>query len=104
VPFSHTLITLKSIAKGNNKLLLNEDKLNQDLTSNWAVVAEAIQNILRREAYPQPYEKLKDLTRGKSNIGAEDIKTFIQSLDVSDNIKEEMMQITPLNYVGYTIE
>ncbi len=101
VPFGHTLIALKSILKGLDKLLLNEDALNRDLEANWAVVAEAIQNILRRELYPQPYEALKSLTRGKTHIRKEDIHDFINQLEIKDTIKEELLIITPQNYIGY---
>lgn len=101
VPFGHTLIALKSILKGLDKLLLNEDALNRDLEANWAVVAEAIQNILRRELYPQPYEALKSLTRGKTHISKEDIHDFINQLEIKDTIKEELLIITPQNYIGY---
>ncbi|MBP6569684.1 MAG: adenylosuccinate lyase, partial [Saprospiraceae bacterium] len=86
---------------GISKLLLNAPALHQDLENNWAVVAEAIQNILRREMYHEPYEALKDLTRGKSSISKTDIKDFITGLNVSDAIKKELMAITPHNYVGY---
>ena len=101
VPFAHSLIALKSIIKGNGKLLLNEAKLNEDLENNWAVVAEAIQNILRREAYPKPYEALKSLTRGKAKIEKEDIHTFIKGLGLNEEITKELLAITPFNYIGY---
>ena len=101
VPFGHILISCKSIQKGISKLQLNRDKLNADLDANWAVVAEAIQNILRRESYPKPYEALKGLTRGKTSITKEDIHSFIRTLDVSDTIKSELLSISPFNYVGY---
>ena len=101
VPLAHTLIACKSINKGLSKLLLNKSKLEQDLDANWAVVAEAIQNILRREGYPKPYEALKGLTRGKASISKEDIYEFVESLEVSDSIKAELMAISPFNYVGY---
>lgn len=101
VPFAHTLIAFKSIIKGSGKLLLNEAKLNSDLDNNWAVVAEAIQNILRREAYPKPYEALKSLTRGKASITETDIHDFIKGLDLSEEIKVELLAITPFNYIGY---
>ena len=101
VPFGHSLIAYQSIQKGISKLLLNESALHQDLENNWAVVAEAIQNILRREMYHEPYEALKDLTRGKSSISKTDIQDFITALNVSDAIKKELMAITPHNYVGY---
>lgn len=100
VPIAHVVIALKSIEKGLGKLLLNEAKLKQDLEDNWAVVAEAIQTILRRENYPQPYEALKELTRGKSSITKADIQTFIQSLQVSAAVKKELKAITPHNYTG----
>jgi adenylosuccinate lyase len=101
VPFSHVLISLYSIHKGMQKLLINQDKINADLDDNWAVVAEAIQNILRREQYPSPYEALKDLTRGKSKITKSDIQDFVKALPISDAIKDELLQITPFNYIGY---
>ena len=101
VPFGHSLIAYQSVQKGISKLLLNAPALQQDLENNWAVVAEAIQNILRREMYHEPYEALKDLTRGKSVITKTDIHDFIGNLDVAEHIKEELMSITPHNYVGY---
>lgn len=100
VPVAHTLIGLKSVLKGMSKLLLNEDKIREDLDNNWMVVAEAIQNILRREAYPQPYEALKELTRGKAVVTKSTIHEFIDTLEVSDAIKAELKEITPFNYVG----
>lgn len=100
VPFGHTLIALQSIEKGLGKLLLNEAKLHEDLETNWMVVAEAIQTILRREGYPQPYEALKDLTRGKAQVTRADIHQFIDGLVVTDAIKAELKQIEPSNYVG----
>lgn len=100
VPVAHTLISFSSLEKGLSKLLLNEEALNRDLENNWAVVAEAIQTILRREAYPQPYEKLKELTRGADGITKESIHNFIFNLDVHEDIKEELMKITPQNYTG----
>jgi adenylosuccinate lyase len=99
VPVAHTLISLSSIEKGLSKLLLNEAKLNEDLEGNWAVVAEAVQTILRRENYPNPYEKLKELTRGNT-INKESIQLFIESLDVSDKIKDELRKISPHSYTG----
>lgn len=101
VPLAHTLIACKSIDKGLSKLLLNKAALEADLDANWAVVAEAIQNILRREGYPKPYEALKGLTRGKAAIGKEDIHEFIGTLAVSDTLKDELLAVTPFNYVGY---
>jgi adenylosuccinate lyase len=100
VPFGHTLIAFQSTLKGLNKLLLNEGKFAEDLENNWAVVAEAIQTILRREAYPNAYEALKGLTRTNSVINAESIAAFIETLKVSESIKQEMRVITPSNYTG----
>jgi len=100
VPFAHTLIALNSLTKGLNKLLLNEDALANDLNNNWAVVAEAIQTILRREGYPNPYEALKELTRTNSKITEASIADFINGLNISDSVKNELRQITPYNYTG----
>ncbi|WP_396600294.1 adenylosuccinate lyase [Algibacter sp. R77976] len=100
VPFGHTLIGFKSTLKGLNKLLLNESKFAEDLENNWAVVAEAIQTILRREAYPNPYEALKGLTRTNEKINQDSISNFIDTLEVSNTIKEELKRITPSNYTG----
>lgn len=100
VPFGHTVIGFMSTLKGLNKLLLNKDKFAQDLENNWAVVAEAIQTILRREGYPNPYEALKGLTRTNDKINRESIAEFIDTLEVSDGIKNELKQITPANYTG----
>lgn len=100
VPFGHTLIALQSTLKGLNKLLLNEDKIRQDLQDHWAVVAEAIQTILRREGYPSPYETLKGLTRTNAAITAETIAQFIDTLQVSEVVKAELKAITPENYTG----
>jgi adenylosuccinate lyase len=100
VPFSHTLIAFKSIEKGLSKLVLNSKELDRDLNNNWVVVAEAIQTVLRREGYPQPYEKLKELTRSNEKINEQTIHTFIHTLDVSENIKEELLLISPHNYTG----
>ena len=100
VPFGHTLIGFKSTLKGLDKLLLNESKFAEDLENNWAVVAEAIQTILRREAYPNPYEALKGLTRTNTKINQDSISNFIDTLEVSDTIKEELKRITPSNYTG----
>lgn len=100
VPVAHSMLALKSLQKGLGKLLLNKDKLKNDLEHNWAVVAEAIQTILRRENYPQPYEALKELTRGKTSITKDDIHTFIDTLKVSAKIKKELKKITPHNYTG----
>ena len=100
VPIGHTVIALKSMQKGLGKLILNEDKLKSDLEANWSVVAEALQTILRREGYPKPYETLKELTRTNSKVTEQSIHEFIQTLNVSDSVKEEMMKITPHNYTG----
>ena len=100
VPVAHTLISIRSIEKGLDKLLLNEQKLNEDLEDNWAVVAEAIQTILRRENYPNPYEALKALTRGNATINKTSIHKFIDGLKVSASIKKELKKITPQNYTG----
>ncbi len=101
VPFGHSLIAFQSITKGIGKLLLQPAALQDDLEKNWAVVAEAIQNILRRELYHEPYEALKALTRGKDSISKNDIHQFIISLQISDEVKQELLTITPQNYIGY---
>ncbi len=100
VPVAHTLIAFKSLNKGLNKLIINTAAIERDLENNWAVVAEAIQTILRREQYPNPYEALKALTRTNEHITAESIATFINGLDVSEQIKSELRNITPSNYTG----
>ncbi len=100
VPIAHTIISLKSIKKGLNKLILNEAAINRDLENNWAVVAEGIQTILRREGYPKPYEALKSLTRTNRSIDKSAIQDFIDSLAVSETVKEELRQITPHSYTG----
>jgi adenylosuccinate lyase len=100
VPVAHTLIAIKSTVKGLGKLLLNENALNAHLEANWAVVAEAIQTILRREAYPNPYEALKELTRTNTQVNAQTIAEFVDTLDVSDSVKDEIKKITPSNYTG----
>ncbi|MCG9881159.1 MAG: adenylosuccinate lyase, partial [Bacteroidia bacterium] len=100
VPFGHMQIALASLEKGLNKLLLNEDKLALDLENNWAVVAEAIQTILRREGYEKPYEALKALTRKNEQITKTAIHQFIETLNVSDEVKHELKQISPSNYTG----
>ncbi|WP_207494262.1 adenylosuccinate lyase [Aridibaculum aurantiacum] len=102
VPVANTLLAIKSIEKGLDKLLLNEVKIKDDLDNNWAVVAEAIQTVLRRENYPQPYEALKELTRGKASITKDDIQQFIGSLKVNSTVKKELKAITPHNYIGVT--
>ena len=100
VPFGHLMIALTSMNKGLEKLLVNETKIAADLEANWAVVAEGIQNILRREGYPKPYEALKELTRTNSEINAKSISVFIDQLEVSNQIKDELKRITPSNYIG----
>ena len=100
VPIGHSVISIQSTLKGLRKLILNEEKLREDLENTWAVVAEAIQTILRREAYPHPYEALKALTRTNEKMTEETIHAFVQTLDVSDSVKAELMAITPYNYAG----
>jgi adenylosuccinate lyase len=100
VPFSHIILAMRSIEKGLGKLVLNEKKMTEDLNSNWAVVAEAIQTILRRENYPKPYEALKELTRGKQAIDKKAIHSFIRSLKITAETKKELLAITPSNYTG----
>lgn len=103
VPIAHTLISLASLEKGLNKLILNEQAIYNDLDNNWAVVAEAIQTILRSVGYPNPYETLKQLTRTNTKVTAQTISEFVDTLDVSDEIKERIRKITPHNYLGYLI-
>ena len=100
VPIAHTIISMRSIQKGLGKLILNEQKIADDLENNWAIVAEAIQTILRRENYPEPYEALKELTRNNSVLNKESIHSFIDSLTISSAIKKELKKITPHNYIG----
>jgi len=100
VPFAHTLISLKSLERGINKLVINEKEILNDLNQNWAVVAEAIQTILRREGYPNPYEALKQLTRKNTTIDEKCIQDFIENLNIEPKIKEELKKISPLNYTG----
>jgi adenylosuccinate lyase len=100
VPLAHTIIALNSLLKGLDKILINKDKIEYDLEENWSVVAEAIQTILRRENYPNPYEALKELTRTNSKITKSSIQEFIEKLDVSRELKEELKKITPYNYTG----
>ena len=100
VPVGHSIIAIQSTLKGLRKLILNEEKLREDLENTWAVVAEAIQTILRREAYPHPYEALKALTRTNEKMTEETIHAFVQTLNVSDSVKAELMAITPYNYTG----
>jgi adenylosuccinate lyase len=100
VPLAHTLLALRSIEKGLDKLVLNREKLHQDLENNWAVVAEAIQTILRREHYPRPYEALKELTRGKTGITKQTLHAFIDRLKITSAVKKELKKISPHNYTG----
>ena len=103
VPFAHTLIAIKSTLRGLRKLILNESALANDLENNWAVVAEALQTVLRREGYPKPYEALKDLTRTNTHVTKETIATFVDNLNVSEEVKEELKAISPSNYTGVTL-
>ena len=100
VPFSHTLIAIKSLKKGVNKLVINKEKITEDLNENWAVIAEAIQTILRREGYPNPYETLKKLTRSNTKITSDTINDFIDNLEIDEVIKDELRKINPSNYTG----
>ncbi len=100
LPFAYALIAFASLEKGVSKLVLNEKAIEEDLDANWAVVSEAIQTILRRESYPAPYEKLKELTRGKAQIDEKSIREFIDGLDVAEPIKDELRKISPFNYTG----
>ncbi len=100
VPFAHTILALKSMERGLSRVVLNESKINQDLEGNWAVVAEAIQTILRREEYTAPYEALKDLTRGKNGINQESLHGFIDTLSVPEGVRKELKNVTPHNYTG----
>jgi len=104
VPFAHTILAFKSIEKGLAKLVLNQSKMSEDLENNWAVVAEAIQTILRRENYPEPYEALKELTRGNTGITRESMHTFIDSLKITAAIKKELKSISPHNYTGIYLD
>ncbi|MCR5588428.1 MAG: adenylosuccinate lyase [Bacteroidales bacterium] len=103
VPIAHTLISLASLEKGLGKLLLNEQALYRDLENNWAVVAEAIQTILRSVGYPNPYEALKQLTRTNEKVTAQTISDFVDTLEVSDDVRQRLKKITPHNYIGYTL-
>jgi adenylosuccinate lyase len=100
VPIAHTIIAFKATLKGLGKLLLNEGKIATDLENNWAVVAEALQTILRREGYPKPYEALKDLTRTNEKITGDSISRFIDQLNVDKEIKDEMKKISPSSFTG----
>ncbi len=100
VPMAHSIIAIKSTLKGLDKLLLHRESIDADLENNWEVVAEAIQTILRRERFPHPYETLKALTRTNKKINQQDIAEFINGLDIRDEVKAELLKITPQNYVG----
>ena len=100
VPIAHTIIGINSTIKGINKLLVNSEKINEDLENNWIVIAEGIQNILRKEGYPNPYELLKDLTRNNKKINQNTFTKFINSLDISEKLKKDLKKITPYNYTG----
>ncbi len=100
MPLGHTVLAMNSLLKGLGKLIVNKEKIAQDLENNWAVVAEAIQTILRREGYPKPYEALKGLTRTNEKVTADTIAVFVDSLDITDSVKEEIKKITPSNYTG----
>ena len=101
VPLGHSLIAMNATRKGLGKLVLNEQKLEEDLENNWAIVAEAIQTILRREAYPEPYEALKAPTRTHGKITASVLADFIEGLEVGESVKDELRRITPSNYLGF---
>jgi adenylosuccinate lyase len=100
VPFGHTLIAFKSLMKGLGKLIVNRDAIDADLEDNWSVIAEAIQTILRKENYPNPYEKLKELTRTNKKMTKESFASFIDTLEVKDEVKKQLKAITPFNYTG----
>ena len=100
VPLAHTIIAVKSTLKGLNKLIINKEAIEKDLERNWAVVAEAIQTVLRREGYPNPYEALKALTRTNEQMTQESIAAFIDTLEVGEELKERLKRITPSNYTG----
>ena len=103
VPFAHTILSMNAIVKGLDKLVINPAAINADLERNWIVVSEAIQTILRREGYPNPYEALKDLTRTNKAISMEHLHEFIDRLDVKTSVKEELKKITPFNYTGVSL-
>jgi adenylosuccinate lyase len=102
VPFAHTIVAFKSVEKGLNSLFINDSKIYSDLEDNWAVVSEAIQTILRRESYPEPYEALKKLTRGNNHIDKKSLHRFIDGLDIDESVKKELKKISPHNYTGIT--
>ena len=100
VPFAHSLISFKSVLKGFGKLIVNEEAIKNDLEENWAVIAEAVQTVLRREAYPKPYEALKELTRKNTTITKKDFEKFISTLKVDKKVKEELKKLSPASYTG----
>jgi len=100
IPFAHTIIAFKSIAKGFDKLIINTNAITADLENNWMVIAEAIQTVLRREGYPNPYEALKELTRTNKAITQDDFIRFVDGLNISEEVKAELKKITPMNYLG----
>ena len=100
VPIAHTVIGINSTIKGINKILVNTEKINSDLEKNWIVIAEGIQTILRREGFPKPYEALKELTRNNQEINKKTFTVFIENLEISDEIKKELRNISPFNYTG----
>jgi adenylosuccinate lyase len=100
VPFAHTIIAIKSLMKGLDKIKVNTAAIKNDLENNWVVVAEAIQTILRREGYPNPYEELKELTRNSSKVNGRDLAAFIKKLKVNNAIKKELLAVSPFNYTG----
>jgi len=102
VPMGHTATAIASLVKGLGKLIINKAAIDRDLENNWAVVAEAIQNILRRERYPNPYEALRDLTRSNEAMSKEKIHKFLDGLEIKDELRTELKAVTPFNYVGYT--
>ena len=101
---AHSLIGLKSILKGLSKLKINQAAIDKDLESSWAVVSEGIQTVLRREGFKKPYELLKSFSRGKGQLSKEDFEEFIHQLEVSEEVKKELLNITPFNYVGYAMD
>ncbi|MDD3891114.1 MAG: adenylosuccinate lyase, partial [Bacteroidales bacterium] len=104
VPFAHTLVSLKAILNGLDKLVINQNVMHADLEKNWIVVSEAIQTILRREGYPNPYEALKELTRTNKAVTKDQLHSFIDTLHISDSVKQELKEISPFNYTGIDIQ
>ncbi len=100
IPFAHTVIAFKSLLRGLDKVILNKKALDDDLEANWMVISEAIQTILRREGYPNPYEALKELTRTGKSISKEELHVFIEGLNISESVKTELKSVSPFNYTG----